>query len=73
MGQIIVASRDGSMVDAALALESLIPIDILGLVQGRQRYGFFTDDRGGIEDDLMVAHLGDRFLVVVNASCKIAV
>ncbi len=72
MGQIVVAPRAGSMADAALALEELIPVDILGLAEGRQRYGFFTDDLGGIRDDLMIDNLGDRFVVVVNASCKAA-
>ena len=71
MGQILVTPRHGSIRETALALERLIPIDILGLPRGHQRYGFFTDDLGGIRDDLMVANLGDRFLVVVNASCKV--
>ena len=71
MGQIVVTPRDGSLATAALALERLIPVDILGLAPGHQRYGFFTDDLGGIRDDLMIANLGDRFLVVVNAGCKV--
>ena len=70
MGQIVVAPRGGSMAHAALALESLIPVDILGLASGRQRYGFFTDKLGGVLDDLMIANFGDRFVIVVNASCK---
>ena len=37
---------------------------------GRQRYGFFTVPGGGILDDLMVANLSDRILLVVNASRK---
>ncbi|MBX9930345.1 MAG: glycine cleavage system aminomethyltransferase GcvT [Methylobacterium sp.] len=70
MGQIAVTPRSGDMADAALALETLIPIDVLGLAPGRQRYGVFTDDSGGILDDLMVAHLGDHLVLVVNAACK---
>jgi aminomethyltransferase len=70
MGQIVVAPHSGRMADAALALETLIPVDILGLPVGRQRYGFFTDASSGIRDDLMIANLGDRFVIVVNASCK---
>ncbi|ANK85889.1 MULTISPECIES: glycine cleavage system aminomethyltransferase GcvT [unclassified Rhizobium] len=70
MGQVIVKAKSGSYEDAALALESLVPVDILGLPQGRQRYGFFTDDTGGILDDLMITHLDDHLFVVVNASCK---
>ena len=41
--------------DAALALERLVPQDILGLAPGRQRYAQFTNEAGGILDDLMVA------------------
>jgi len=70
MGQVAIRPRSGAMEDAALALESLIPVDILGLKPGRQRYGFFTNDSGGILDDLMVANRGDHFYMVVNAACK---
>jgi aminomethyltransferase len=48
----------------------LLPIDVLGLPEGRQRYGFFTNDRGGMLDDLMIANLADHWLLVVNASRK---
>ncbi|MBM3604377.1 MAG: glycine cleavage system aminomethyltransferase GcvT [Alphaproteobacteria bacterium] len=69
MGQVLVWPEDGRIETAALALESLIPADVLGLPQGRQRYGLLTDDAGGILDDLMFAHRGDHFLLVVNAAC----
>jgi aminomethyltransferase len=70
MGQVVIRPRSGKMEDAALALESLIPVDILGLKPGRQRYGFFTNEDGGILDDLMIANRGDHYFMVVNASCK---
>ncbi len=70
MGQIEVRPRSGDVADAAAALERLVPMDILGLAPGRQRYAFFTDDKGGILDDLMVANRGDHLLLVVNAACK---
>jgi aminomethyltransferase len=70
MGQVIVKAKTGKYEDAALALESLVPVDILGLAEGRQRYGFFTDENGGILDDLMITHLDDHLFVVVNAACK---
>lgn len=70
MGQVELVATSGSYDDAAKALESLVPVDILGLKDGRQRYGFFTDDNGGILDDLMISRLGERLLVVVNAGCK---
>jgi len=70
MGQLVVRAKTGSCEDAALALESLVPVDILGLKPGRQRYGFFTDANGGILDDLMITNRGDHLFVVVNAACK---
>ena len=70
MGQVIVRGTDYAQ--AALALETLIPVDILGLPENRQRYGFFTNDAGGITDDLMLANRGDHVFVVVNAACKSA-
>jgi aminomethyltransferase len=56
--------------EAAAALESLLPIDVLGLPAGRQRYGFFTNASGGILDDLMLSRLGTGLLLVVNAARK---
>jgi aminomethyltransferase len=57
---------------AAAALERLSPADVAGLKPGRQRYGLLTNSQGGIEDDLMVANLGDRLFLVVNAARKAA-
>jgi aminomethyltransferase len=56
--------------NAAQALEALVPVDIIDLPVGKQRYAFFTNEQGGINDDLMVGNLGDFLLVVVNAACK---
>ncbi len=55
---------------AAAALEALVPVDIIDLPSQKQRYAFFTNDVGGIMDDLMVANFGDHLFVVVNAACK---
>jgi aminomethyltransferase len=61
--------------DAAAALESLVPVDVIDLAAGKQRYAFFTHASGGLLDDLMIARpapgttFGDLFLVV-NAGCK---
>ena len=70
MGQIALRPKSGKVEDAALALERLVPQDILSVVPGRQRYCQFTDDAGGILDDLMVANFGSHLFLVVNASCK---
>lgn len=72
MGQIIIRAKSGAYKDAALALETLIPMDALDLAEGRQRYGFFTNEAGGIRDDFMFANKGDHIYVVVNAACKSA-
>jgi aminomethyltransferase len=68
MGQVRISGP--SWEDVALGFERLVPMDVLGLADGRQRYGLFTNDAGGIEDDLMFARQGDNLFVVVNAACK---
>jgi len=65
MGQVALRG-DG----VARALEALVPVDVLGLPEGRQRYALFTNESGGILDDLMVANRGDHLFLVVNAACK---
>jgi aminomethyltransferase len=71
MGQVILRPK-GSYGETALAFEALMPVDVLGLAEGRQRYGLFTNEAGGILDDLMFANRGDHIFVVVNAACKAA-
>jgi len=61
--------------NAAAALESLIPVDVIDLPAGKQRYGLLLNDAGGIIDDLMffnrdVANGGDLF-IIVNGACKV--
>lgn len=72
MGQIRLTPKSGAIEDAARALERLVPVDLLGLKPGRQRYGLFTNDAGGIMDDLMIANRSDHLFLVVNAACKAA-
>jgi aminomethyltransferase len=72
MGQIALRPKSGKIEDAALALERLVPQDILAVAPGRQRYAQFTRESGGILDDLMVANFGDQLFLVVNAACKAA-
>src|SRR5215468_2527497 len=71
MGQIALRPKSGRVEDAALALERLVPQDIVALAPGRQRYAQFTNEGGGILDDLMVANFGDHLFLVVNAACKV--
>lgn len=70
MGQVVLRGADYAAV--AAAMEALVPVDIAGLAVNRQRYGFFTNDAGGIADDLMLANRGDHLFVVINAACKAA-
>ena len=61
--------------DAAAAFESLMPVDVIDLAVGKQRYGLLLNDEGGIIDDLMFvnrdyANGGDIF-VIVNGACKV--
>ena len=68
MGQVILRGR--SYTETALALEKLLPTDVLGLEVGRQRYGLLTTNSGGILDDLMFSNRRDHIFIVLNAACK---
>ncbi len=68
MGQVIVTAKSGDESDSAAALEGLVPADILGLPEWRQRYGVFTTAEGGILDDMLIARKPDHLFLVVNAS-----
>jgi glycine cleavage system T protein (aminomethyltransferase) len=72
MGQFVVRANSGRVDDTAKALETLVPADVVSLASGRQRYSLLTNENGGIRDDLMITNLGDRFLIVANAACKVA-
>lgn len=65
MGQVIIK---GANVKASL--EKILPVDVIDLPQGTQRYGMFTTEEGGITDDLMFANWGSDIFMVVNAACK---
>jgi len=58
--------------DAAAAFESLIPVDVIDLPVGKQRYGLLTNDAGGIIDDLMFfKKSANEIFVIVNGACKV--
>jgi aminomethyltransferase len=67
MGQLSISGGD-----AAVALESLMPVDVISLALGRQRYGVLLNDNAGILDDLMFTRRAADFLVIVNGACKVA-
>ena len=64
MGQIRLSGND------AAALETLVPVDLVGLAVNQQRYALFTNEDGGILDDLMITNSDDHLFIVVNAACK---
>ena len=67
MGQIRLVGAD-----AAAALESLMPVDVLGLGVDKQRYGLLLSGTGGVLDDLMFVNRGDHLFLIVNGACKAA-
>lgn len=69
MGQVILKPK-GDMAALVAGFEALMPVDVASLAVGRQRYGLFTNEQGGIIDDLMFANRGEDLFVVVNAGCK---
>ena len=56
--------------DAAAAFESLMPVDVMDLAVGKQRYGLLLNDAGGIMDDLMFFNTGEHIFIIVNGACK---
>ncbi len=57
--------------DAAAAFESLMPVDVVDLAVGKQRYGLLLTDEGTLIDDLMFVNRGGDLFVVVNGACKV--
>jgi aminomethyltransferase len=55
---------------AAAAFESLMPVDVVDLPVGKQRYGLLLNEQGGIIDDLMFVNRGADLFVIVNGACK---
>jgi aminomethyltransferase len=74
MGQLRLTAKPGprgaTKGSLAAALERVVTSDIAGLAPGRTRYALFTNESGGILDDLMVTNTGDHLILVVNAACK---
>lgn len=65
MGQVILKGDN-----VGEKLEAICPQAYSTLKEGKARYGFFTNENGGIMDDLIVSNAGDHFFVVVNASMR---
>ena len=56
--------------DAAAAFESLMPVDVIDLPVGKQRYGLLLNEEGGIIDDLMFFKREQDIFAIVNGACK---
>jgi len=56
--------------DAARALETMVPVDVVDLGVHKQRYALLTNSQGGILDDLMITRREGDLLLIVNAACK---
>ena len=65
MGQVVITGAD-----PAKSIEKLVPGDIQALAPGEMRYAFFTNEKGGILDDLIITRRDNDLFVVVNAACK---
>ena len=66
MGQVVIEGPG-----TASMLESLVPVDVEGLGENSQTYALFTNEQGGVLDDLIITRWGtERFFLVVNAACK---
>ncbi|MCP5382403.1 MAG: glycine cleavage system aminomethyltransferase GcvT [Kordiimonadaceae bacterium] len=65
MGQVVIKGHG-----ADKWLETLVPGNIIDLKTNRIRYTMFTDENGGILDDLMITKRENDIFMVVNAACK---
>lgn len=52
------------------SLEQALPVDFAAWPSGLQKYSLLLNERGGIEDDLMLTRLEGEVAMVVNASTK---
>jgi aminomethyltransferase len=63
MGRILITGKDSTK-----SIESVSPIDLVGLSPGRQVYSFFTNSAGGIVDDFMAMNIDSTYQLIVNAA-----
>ncbi|MCL4182003.1 MAG: glycine cleavage system aminomethyltransferase GcvT [Burkholderiaceae bacterium] len=71
MGQLRIRAVDERPATLYAQLEAALPVDFDGWADGVQRYSLLLNERGGIEDDLMLVHRVDgaqaEVHMVVNA------
>ncbi len=61
------AGGTGDIDEMATWLQRCVPGSIVNLKPGQMRYTLFTTPDGGVLDDLIVSHHGNRLRLVVNA------
>jgi aminomethyltransferase len=54
--------------DALAFLQKVTVNDVGKLSEGKAQYSAMCNDQGGIVDDLLAYHLGEKFMLVVNAA-----
>ncbi len=65
MGQVVVSGDNADQ-----WIETLVPGNIVDLKENHIRYTMFTNENGGIMDDLMITKRENDLFIVVNAACK---
>lgn len=66
MGQLLLSGPS-----AGELLETLVAADVLGLNDNQQTYALFTNESGGVLDDLIITRWSEeQYFLVVNAACK---
>ena len=66
MGQLLVSGPGSTAM-----LESLVPADLRALSRHAQTYTLFTNEAGGVLDDLIITRRDEEdYSLVVNAACK---
>jgi aminomethyltransferase len=54
-------------------LNRVLTVDVAPLRPGQIRYSLVCNESGGVLDDVLVYHLGERYLLVVNASNRLKI
>ena len=66
MGQLFILGGD----DLTNDLEKIFPADLKKLNTNQSKYSFLMNNKGGIQDDLIITKTYDGFLIILNAACK---
>ena len=53
-----------------LALEQIVPIDLKSLKVNQSKYSVLMNNKGGIDDDLIITKSEEGINIVLNAACK---